>query len=375
MKAVVYDRYGPPDVLRVEDVPVPSPAAGQVRVRVAATSLNLSDWECLVGSPAYARLGGLRSPARPILGSDIAGWVDEVGEGVTAFAPGDEVYGDNLALKGGFAEYSIAAASALAPKPAGLTFAQASTIPQAAPIALQGTDGAAAGRRVLINGAGGGSGSFAIQLAKRLGAHVTGVDNASKLDFMRSVGADEVIDYRRDDFTRGEPPYDLILDLVAHRSVFAYRRALAPGGRYRCVGGPVRTLLRILTAGTVVGRLTGRRISVLAVKLGRPLRAAGRPVRRGRGRHPRRQHVRARRRAGGPRPRRRGPGPRQGRDHGRRLRAAVGRRRCRHRRAVRTGAAVRRPAGPGPGCAGRRWRPSDRCRAGRRCRPRTSPSP
>ena len=268
MKAVVYDRYGPPDVLRVEDVPVPSPAAGQVRVRVAATSLNLSDWECLVGSPAYARLGGLRSPARPILGSDIAGWVDEVGEGVTAFAPGDEVYGDNLALKGGFAEYSIAAASALAPKPAGLTFAQASTIPQAAPIALQGTDGAAAGRRVLVNGAGGGSGSFAIQLAKRLGAQVTGVDNASKLDFMRSVGADEVIDYRRDDFTRGEAPYDLILDLVAHRSVFAYRRALAPGGRYRCVGGPVRTLLRILTAGTVVGRLTGRRIWVLAVKLG-----------------------------------------------------------------------------------------------------------
>ena len=128
--------------------------------------------------------------------------------------------------KGGFAEYAVAAESALASKPAALTFAEASTIPQAGAIVLQGTDGAAAGRRVLINGGGGGSGSFAIQLAKQLGAHVTGVDNVNKLDFMRSLGADEVIDYRRDDFTRTDP-YDLVLDLVAHRSVFAYRRALA----------------------------------------------------------------------------------------------------------------------------------------------------
>ncbi|MET0418608.1 MAG: zinc-binding dehydrogenase [Actinoplanes sp.] len=120
---------------------------------------------------------------------------------------------------------------------------------------------------MIINGAGGGSGSFAIQLAKRLGAHVTGVDNAGKLDFMRAVGADQVIDYRRDDFTR-LGPYDLILDLVAHRSVFAYRRALAPGGRYRCVGGSVGTLLRVLTAGTVAGLVTRRRIGVLAVKEG-----------------------------------------------------------------------------------------------------------
>ena len=268
MKAVVYDRYGPPDVLRVEDVPVPSPAAGQVRVKVAATSVNLSDWECLRGSPAYARIGGLRSPARRTLGSDIAGVVDEVGEGVTRFRPGDEVYGDNLALMGGFAEYAVAPESALAHKPAQLTFAEASTIPQAGAIALQGTDTGRAGSRVLINGAGGGSGSFAIQLAKRLGAHVTGVDNAAKQDFMRSVGADEVIDYAREDFTRTAQPYDLILDLVAHRSVFAYRRALAPGGTYRCVGGSVPTLLRVLTVGWVVGRLTGRSIGVLAVKEG-----------------------------------------------------------------------------------------------------------
>jgi NADPH:quinone reductase-like Zn-dependent oxidoreductase len=174
LKAVVYDRYGPPDVLRVEDVPMPTPAAGQVRVKIAATSVNLSDWESLRGSPAYARIGGPRSPAHRTLGSDIAGVIDEVGEGVTGFRPGDEVYGDNLSLMGGFAEYALAPDSVLAPKPTGLTFAEASTIPQAGAIALRGTERAVAGSRVLINGAGGGSGSFAIQLAKRHGAHVTG---------------------------------------------------------------------------------------------------------------------------------------------------------------------------------------------------------
>ena len=143
MKAAVYDRYGRPDVLRIEDVPVPSPGRGQVLVEVAATSVNLSDWECLVGSPFYARIGGLRSPAKRTLGSDIAGRVTAVGEGVTRFRPGDEVYGDNLALMGGFAEYAVAAESALALKPAELTFAQACALPQSGAIALQGTAGAA----------------------------------------------------------------------------------------------------------------------------------------------------------------------------------------------------------------------------------------
>jgi NADPH:quinone reductase-like Zn-dependent oxidoreductase len=268
VKAVVHERYGGPEVLRVADVPTPSPAAGQVLVRIAATSINLSDWEGLRGSPAYARLGGLRAPRHRTLGSDIAGSVEAVGSGVSRFQPGDEVYGDNLQLRGGFAECAVAPESALARKPAALTFAEASTIPQAGPIALQGTAGAAAGRRVLVNGAGGGSGAFAIQLAKRLGAHVTGVDNADKLDFMRRVGADEVVDYRRDDFTRNHAPYDLVLDLVAHRSVFAYRRALAPGGRYLCVGGSVRALLRVATIGAAAGFVTGRRLGVLVVKPG-----------------------------------------------------------------------------------------------------------
>lgn len=267
MRAVVYDRYGGPEVLRLAEVPTPTPAEGQVLVRVAATSVNLSDWECLRGSPAYARIGGLRAPARRVLGSDVAGVVDAVGPEVTRFRVGDEVYGDNLALKGGFAELAVAPESALALKPSGLSFEAASTIPQAGAIALQGTRPVTAGSRVLVNGAGGGSGSFAIQLAKLAGAQVTGVDNTAKLDFMRSVGADEVIDHTRDDFTR-TGPYDVVLDLVAHRSVRAYRRALAPHGRYRCVGGSVGTMLRVLTLGPVLG-LPGRRsIGVLAVKEG-----------------------------------------------------------------------------------------------------------
>src|SRR3954469_1216775 len=267
MRAVVYDRYGPPESLRVDDLPRPSPSTNQVLLRVFATSINLSDWECLHGAPLYARLGGLRAPARRTLGSDVAGRIEAVGAGVARLRVGDEVYGDNLQLKGGFAEYAVAPESALAAKPQELTFADASTIPQAAAIALQGTAGVAPGQRVLVNGAGGGSGSFAIQLAKRAGAHVTGVDNAGKLDFMRSLGADEVIDYRREDFTRGEP-YDLILDLVAHRSVFAYRRALVRGGRYRCVGGSMAAVLRVLIAGSLAGRLTGRRLGVLTVRQG-----------------------------------------------------------------------------------------------------------
>lgn len=265
MKAVVYDRYGRPEVLRVEEVPRPEPGPNQVVVEVEATSINLSDWESLVGTPFYVRIDGLRSPNRPILGSDIAGRVVEVGSEVTRFRVGDEVYGQSR--KGGFAEYVVASQNALAPKPNGLTFAQASTLPEAGTIALQGTAWLQPGDRLAINGAGGGSGSFAIQLAKLAGAHVTGVDNAGKLEFMRSVGADDVVDYRTEDFTRREP-FDRILDLVAGRSVFVLRRALRPGGRYQCVGGPVRALLRVLTVGNAVARLTGRRMGVLAVRQG-----------------------------------------------------------------------------------------------------------
>jgi NADPH:quinone reductase-like Zn-dependent oxidoreductase len=267
VKAVVYDRYGSPAVLRVEQVPVPSPGPHQVLVEVAATSINLSDWECLQGTPLYARIGGLRTPKHRTLGSDIAGRIAAVGAAVTRFAVGDVVYGDNLQQMGGFAEYTLAPEAALARKPDGLTCAQASTLPQAGAIALQGTAGVAAGQRMLINGAGGGSGAFAIQLAKHAGAHVTGIDNASKLAFMRSLGADAVGDHRREDFT-DFPPFDRILDLVATRSPLACRRALAPGGRYQCVGGAMRTLLPIVTVGPLLGRVTGRHVGMLAVKQG-----------------------------------------------------------------------------------------------------------
>jgi NADPH:quinone reductase-like Zn-dependent oxidoreductase len=268
VRAVIQDRYGPPEILRVADAPVPTPSADEVLIAVRATSINLSDWETLTGSPAYARIAGLRRPRRSILGSDIAGTVVDVGRAVTSFAAGDEVYGDNLLPKGGFAEFAAVPAGMLARKPPELTFAQASTIPQAGAIALQGTAGAEPGTRMLINGAGGGSGAFASQLAKAAGAVVTGVDNAAKLDFMTLLGADEVVDYRTTDFTSTGRTWDLILDLVAHRSVGACRRALAPGGRYQAVGGSVSTLLRLVTVGAVVGRLSGRHIGVLGVREG-----------------------------------------------------------------------------------------------------------
>jgi NADPH:quinone reductase-like Zn-dependent oxidoreductase len=268
VRAVSYERYGSTAELHVVDMPVPSPGPGEVLVQVMATSVNLTDWECLHGSPLYARIGGLRSPANPVLGSDIAGRIEAVGSGVTDFHLGDEVVADNLGTKGGFAEYAIVPASALADKHADLSFAQASTIPQAGAIALQATATVRPGQRVLINGGGGGTGPFAIQLAKRLGAVVTAVDNGGKLDFMRSIGADEVIDYAVEDFTARGERYDLIIDLVAHRSPFAYLRALRPEGRYRWVGGSVSTLLGVGTFGALAGLMTGRQVGVLAVREG-----------------------------------------------------------------------------------------------------------
>ncbi len=268
MRAVVHHRYGGPDVLDVVDVPRPEPEADQVLVRVVATSLNLSDWETLIGSPLYARIGGLRRPGRPILGSDIAGVVAAVGPGVTGVAVGDEVYGDNLGLKGGFAQYAVVPVDALAAKPSGLTFAQASTLPQAGAIAVEGMAGVEAGARVLINGAGGGSGMFAIQLAKAAGATVTGVDNAGKLDLMVALGADDVIDHRATDFAATGRTWDLILDLVGTRSARACLRALAPAGRYRMVGGSVPTLARVAFGGLLARPFTDRRAGLLAVRGG-----------------------------------------------------------------------------------------------------------
>ena len=271
MKAVVYTRYGPPDVLRVTNVATPVPKDNEVLVRVAAVSLNRSDWETLRGKPLYARIGGPFRPRHHVLGSDIAGRVQAAGPRVTLFRPGQDVFGDILRHMGGFAQYVCVPEGALAPMPAGMTYAEAAALPQAGAIALQGIRDKGQvqrGQKVLVNGAGGGSGMYAIQLAKLHGAEVTGVDNAEKLEFMRSVGADHVIDYTREDFTANGRAYDLILDLAAHRSAFAYQASLVPGGRYLYVGGSVTTLLQALLAGPVIGRADGRKIRLLAVRLG-----------------------------------------------------------------------------------------------------------
>lgn len=269
MKAVVYERYGTPDVLRQEEIDRPQPGPGDVLVKIHAVSVNASDWETLTGRPMYARVGGLLRPRARILGSDIAGRVEAVGAGVTGFRPGDEVFGDILMRKGGFAEYACAPAKYLARIPEGMSFTEAAAIPQAGVIALQGIrhkGDVQAGQRVLVNGAGGGAGSFAVQLATLAGAEVTGVDRAAKLDLVRELGADHVLDFTRADFTRTGQQYDLVLDLSGHRSVFAYRRALAPGGRYLYVGGSVPTLLQVLTVGPLIGRTSGKKIGMLGVR-------------------------------------------------------------------------------------------------------------
>ena len=187
------------------------------------------------------------------------------------FRPGEDVFADNLASLGGFAEYVCVSETALARIPSGMTYEEAAALPQAAAIALQGIrirGQVRPGHRVLINGAGGGSGTYAVQLAKLDGAEVTGVDNTEKLAFMRKVGADHVIDYTREDFTRNGLTYDLILDLAAHRSVFAYKRSLAPGGRFLYVGGSVSTLFGVLLVGPLVGRAARKKVRLLAVRLG-----------------------------------------------------------------------------------------------------------
>jgi NADPH:quinone reductase-like Zn-dependent oxidoreductase len=269
MKAILQPQYGSPDVLRLGEVEKPVPGEEEVRVRVHAASVNRSDWEGLVGSPLYARIGGLRQPGSPLTGSDIAGIVDAVGSRVTRFRTGEAVFGEIASYRGGFAEYACAAENLLAPKPAGLTFEEAAAFPQAAVIALQGIRDKGQirpGQQVLVNGAGGGAGTFAVQLARMYGAEVTGVDNAEKLDLVRSLGAEHVINYTREDFTCTGRRYDFILDLVAERSVFAYRRALAPHGRYEMVGGSMATLFQVLLLGSWVGRAEGKSIHLLAVR-------------------------------------------------------------------------------------------------------------
>ena len=269
MKAIVYTKYGSPEVLQLKEVAKPTPKDDEVLIKVQAVSVNRSDWEGLTGKPLYARIGGLLRPRNQILGSDIAGQVEMAGRNVRRFQPGDEVFGDILPRLGGFAEYVCARESALALKPANMTFEEAAAIPQAAVIALQGIRDKGQvqpGQKVLTNGAGGGAGTFAVQLAKLYGAETTGVDNTGKLDFMRSLGADHVIDYTREDFTKNGKQYDLILDIVAHRSVFAYKRALRSNGSYFLTGGSVATIFQILLLGPGISMIESKKLRILAVR-------------------------------------------------------------------------------------------------------------
>ncbi|HEX9162881.1 MAG TPA: NAD(P)-dependent alcohol dehydrogenase, partial [Thermoanaerobaculia bacterium] len=248
MKAVVFTRYGSADVLELKGVEKPAPGNDQVLIRVHAASINDWDWGALQGTPFVNRLMfGLLRPHKQILGSDVAGRIESVGKNVRRFQPGDEVFGDLSGDWGGFAEYVCARESALVLKPRAMTFEQAAAIPQAAMLAVQGLRDVGRlehGQRVLINGAGGGVGTFAIQLAKVFGAEVTAVDHLEKFDLMRSLGADHVIDYTQEDFTESERRYDLILDVKTGRSILDCARALAPDGAYVTVGGSTGRLLQ-----------------------------------------------------------------------------------------------------------------------------------
>ena len=236
MKAFVYERYGPPEILRMAEVDTPAPGADEVLVKVLGASVNAADWHMLRGKPLFSRATlGLLRPKHKILGVDIAGRVEAVGGKVTRFKAGDEVYANLLDHGyGGFAEYVAVSVDVVSPKPANLSFEEAAAVPMAAVTALQGLrrhGELQAGQEVLINGATGGVGSFAVQIAKAYGAEVTAVTSTANLDLVRSLGADHVIDYTTTDFARDGRRYDLILDTVGNRSVPDLRRALAEGGK------------------------------------------------------------------------------------------------------------------------------------------------
>lgn len=276
MRAVVIDRYGAPDVLELREVARPEPGVGEVLVRVLAASVNDWDWGMLHGTPWSNRLlFGLRKPKVRVLGCDIAGRVEAVGEGGHGLEPGDEVYGDlSTAGFGAFAEYACAPVGALTRIPSGMTFEQAAAIPQAGMLAVQGlidVGGIRPGQKVLLNGAGGGVGTLALQIAKLHEAEVTVVDRGEKLDALLAMGAAHAIDYRTDDFTRRGDGYDLILDVKTNRPPLAYARALNRTGTYVTVGGDLPRLLQVLAWGPVLSRLAHKHLRVVGLKANKDL--------------------------------------------------------------------------------------------------------
>jgi len=274
MKAVRRARYGSPDVLTLAEVDMPQVGDEDVLVRVRASSVNTADIDYLRGRPTFARitpgLYGLRAPTNRVLGLNVAGQVEAVGKDVTGLRPGDQVFGDMTQHGfGAFAEYVSAPERAFAMQPAGMTYEDSATLPHAAVLALQALRSGRKiqpGHRVLINGASGSVGPFAVQIAKALGAEVTGVCSTAKMEMVRSAGADHVIDYTQEDFTRNGRRYDRIVDIAGSHSIFACRRALRPRGTYLWVGGPTSRLLEAVLLGPLISLVGNRTIGMLSWK-------------------------------------------------------------------------------------------------------------
>ena len=272
MKAIVYKEYGPPDVLNLEEVQKPTPNDDEVLVKVHAASANAADWHIMRADPFLVRVMGfgLLKPKNGLLGADIAGLVEAVGRNVTQFQPGDEVFGDLSGRGfGAFAEYVCATEDVLALKPANVSFEEAAAVPLAAVTALQGLrykGQAQPGQKVLINGASGGVGMFAVQIARSFGAEVTGVCSTAKLDLVRSIGADHVIDYTKEDFTRSGQRYDRILAANGYHPISDYRRALSPNGTYVMTGGAGAQMLQAMTLGPIMSVTGSKKLGYVSMK-------------------------------------------------------------------------------------------------------------
>ena len=268
MRAIVYTRYGPPDVLQLKEIERPTPKDDEVLVEVRAASVNALDWHMLRAKPFLVRLmgGGLLRPKNKILGADIAGRVEAVGRNVKQFHPNDEVFGT---IRGGFAEYACAREKCLALKPASISFEEAAAVPMAAITALQGLRDKGQiqpGQKVLINGASGGVGTFAVQIAKSFGAEVTGVCSTRNLDMVRSIGADHVIDYTQEDFTRNGQHYDLVLAANGYHWISDYKRALSPKGTYVMTGGSMAQMFQALLLGPWISMIGSKKMGSLSAK-------------------------------------------------------------------------------------------------------------
>ncbi len=265
----MYTEYGPPDVLRFQQVETPAPTDGEVLIKLCAASVNPMDWHFMRGKPLFIRLmAGLFKPKSKILGCDIAGRIEAVGKNVKQFHPGDEVFGGKGL--GGFAEYVCAAEERFVLKPANISFEDAASVPVAALTALQGLRDKGRiqpGHQVLVDGASGGVGTFAIQIAKSFGAEVTAVCSTSKMDIARSLGADRVIDYTREDFTNNGQRYDLIFAPNAYHSIFDYRRALSRNGIYVAAGGGALPILQLLLLGPLLSMIGNRKMGLITAKL------------------------------------------------------------------------------------------------------------